>query len=86
MYEVDYLSAFMGLLIGFVFPLVNIVTYRYLNKLSKHNEWYYTLYLGLEAGLFGIFYTGDLFNLFVMLEVLSITAYGSTAFLPSRCF
>ncbi len=84
MYEVDYLGAFMGLLIGFVFPLVNIVTYRYLNKLSKHNEWYYTLYLGLEAGLFGIVYTGDLFNLFVMLEVLSITAYGLTAYLREK--
>lgn len=83
-YEVDYLNALIGLLIGLVFPLVNLVSYRYLEHSSKHNEWYYVLYLGLQAGLLGMTYTGDLFNLFVMLEVVSITAYGLTSYLRER--
>jgi multicomponent Na+:H+ antiporter subunit D len=83
-YEVDYFNSFFGLLIGLVFPLLNIASYHYLERSSKHNEWYYTLYLGLQAGLLGIVYTGDLFNLFVMLEVMSITAYGLTAYLRER--
>ncbi len=83
-YEIDYLNALIGLLIGLVFPLVNIVSYRYLEETTRHNEWYYTLYLGLQAGLLGMTYTGDLFNLFVMLEVTSIAAYGLTAYIRER--
>ncbi len=83
-YEVDSLGALLGLLIGFVFPIVNIASYRYLESTTRHNQWYYVLYMGLEAGLLGITYTGDLFNLFVMLEVTSIAAYGLTAYLRER--
>ncbi len=83
-YEVDYLNALIGVLIGLVFPLVNIASYRYLEESTKHNEWYYVLYLGLQAGLLGMTYTGDLFNLFVMLEVTSIAAYGLTAYIRER--
>lgn len=83
-YEVDILGAFFGVLAGLIFPLINIVSYSYLERSTKHNEWYYALYLGLQAGLLGIIYTGDLFNLFVMLEVMSITAYGLTAYFRER--
>ncbi len=78
-YEVDVLGAFMGVLIGLIFPFINIFSYKYLEEYSGI-EWYYTLYLGLEAGLLGIAYTGDIFNLFVMLEVASIAAYALVAF------
>ncbi len=83
-YEVDFINAFLGFLVGLIFPIVNIVSYSYLEKLTKNNEWYYTIYLGLEAGLLGIAYTGDLFNLFVMLEVMSISAYALTAYLREK--
>lgn len=78
-YEVDLLGAYMGLLIGLIFPVTNAFSYRYLEDYSGI-EWYYTLYLGLEAGLLGIVYTGDVFNLFVMMEVASIASYALTAF------
>ncbi len=78
-YEVDVLGAFMGMLIGLIFPFINLFSYKYLEEYSGI-EWYYTLYLGLEAGLLGISYTGDIFNLFVMLEVASIAAYALIAF------
>ncbi|MEM4700183.1 MAG: proton-conducting transporter membrane subunit, partial [Candidatus Nezhaarchaeales archaeon] len=41
---------------------------------------YYILFLGFEAGMLGCLYTGDFFNLFVMLEVMSVSAYGLVAF------
>lgn len=78
-YEVDLLGAYMGLLVGLIFPVANAFSYRYLEEYSGV-EWYYALYLGLEAGLLGIVYTGDIFNLFVMLEVASIASYALTAF------
>ncbi len=83
-YEIDYLNALIGLLIGLIFPIINIASYNYLEKITKHNEWYYVLYLGLETGLIGMAYTGDLFNLFVMLEVTSITAYALTSYLREK--
>ncbi len=83
-YEVDYLNALIGALIGTVFPLINIASYHYLMNTTRRNEWYYPLFLGLQAGLLGMAYTGDLFNLFVMLEVASITAYGLTAYIRER--
>ncbi len=83
-YEIDYLNAFIALLVGLVFPIVNLASPRYLETVTRHNEWYYVLLLGLEAGLLGMTYTGDLFNLFVMLEVTSIAAYGLTAYLRER--
>ncbi len=84
LYEVDSLGGLMGFLVALIFPLVNLASYGYLEWATKHNHWYYTIFLGLEAGLLGMAYTGDLFNLFVMLEVMSIAAYGLTAYLRER--
>ncbi|MEE4194771.1 MAG: complex I subunit 5 family protein [Anaerolineae bacterium] len=41
---------------------------------------YYPLILLLFAGLLGMFYVGDLFSLFILAEVTTITASGLTAF------
>ncbi len=84
LYEVDSLGGLIGLLVSLIFPLVNLASYGYLEWTTRHNHWYYTIFLGLEAGLLGMAYTGDLFNLFVMLEVMSIAAYGLTAYLRER--
>ncbi|MFN3268699.1 MAG: proton-conducting transporter membrane subunit, partial [Zestosphaera sp.] len=47
-------------------------------------EWLSTLTLILLAGVLGCLYTGDLFNFFVMLEVLSISSYALVAFFRRR--
>ncbi len=78
-YHIDATSAFVGALVGMVFPVVNAFAYRYLER-DKGVEWYLTLYLGLQGGLLGMAYTGDVFNLFVMLEVTSVATYALTAF------
>lgn len=82
-YEVDRFNALLGLIVGMIFFLVAIYSIEYLRD-REGIEWYYTLLLGMEAGILGSLYTGDVFNLFVMLEVTSITAYGLVAFYRSR--
>jgi multicomponent Na+:H+ antiporter subunit D len=77
-YEVDNLNALLGLLTASIMLL--IIAYSALYMQGKRIEWYYTLLLGLETGLLGVLYTGDAFNLFVMVEVTSISLYGLIAF------
>ncbi|WP_456321096.1 proton-conducting transporter transmembrane domain-containing protein, partial [Palaeococcus sp. (in: euryarchaeotes)] len=82
-YEVDKLSALIALLTAGLMFLIAIYSYRYLEH-DEGLEWYYTLYLALEAGLLGVLLTGDAFNLFVMIEVTSIAAYALVMFYRDR--
>jgi len=82
-YEVDRLSALIALVTAGLMFLIAIYSYRYLEH-EEGLEWYYTLYLGLEAGLLGVLLTGDAFNLFVMIEVTSIAAYALVMFYRDR--
>jgi multicomponent Na+:H+ antiporter subunit D len=77
-YEVDKLNALLGLVTGVIMFLIILYSAMYMK--GKRIEWYYTLLLGLETGLLGVLYTGDAFNLFVMVEVTSISLYGLIAF------
>ena len=81
-YEVDLLSATLGLLTAFIMFLITLYSVHYIK--DPGYVWYYTLLLGLEAGLLGCIYTGDVFNLFVMIEVLSISAYALVSYYRSR--
>ncbi len=82
-YEVDRMSALIALVTAALMFLIAVYSYRYLEGESGL-EWYYTLYLGLEAGLLGVLLTGDAFNLFVMIEVTSIAAYALVMFYRDR--
>ena len=82
-YEVDRMSALIALVTATLMFLIAIYSYRYLEGESGL-EWYFTLYLGLEAGLLGVLLTGDAFNLFVMIEVTSIAAYALVMFYRDR--
>jgi len=82
-YEIDGLGSVLGLLVAFDMLLVVIYSWWYMWK-EEGVEWYYTLLLLLETGMLGIVYTGDIFNLFVMIELLAIAAYGLVAFYRSK--
>ncbi|EEB72941.1 proton-conducting transporter membrane subunit [Thermococcus sp. AM4] len=82
-YEVDRMSALITLVTAALMFLIAVYSYRHLEGESGL-EWYYTLYLGLEAGLLGVLLTGDAFNLFVMIEVTSIAAYALVMFYRDR--
>jgi len=81
-YEVDKLGSLLGALVGGVMFLISCYSILYMEPNGV--EWYYTLLLGLEVGFLGIVYTGDAFNLFVMIEVMSISLYGLVAFYRTK--
>ena len=66
-------------LVGFVVALYNI---RFVQE--EPGEKYHMLFLLLVTGAIGMVLTGDLFNLFVFLEITSISAYALTAFIRDR--
>ncbi len=78
-YTVDGLGAVLGLLIGVDMVLIVLYSIWYMRG-EEGVEWYYTLLLLLESAMIGIVYTGDIFNLFVMIELLAISAYGLVGF------
>ena len=82
-YLVDRVSAILVLITAFTMFLVALYSYRYLEHYGGL-AWYYTLYFGLETGLLGVLMTGDVFNLFVMIEVVSVSAYALVMFYRHR--
>lgn len=76
-YVVDYLSSFMLVLVSGLGAIV--LTYAPLSikreiPISKHYLFYST-YLLCMTGLLGMCITGDLFNVFVFLEISSLSSY-----------
>lgn len=82
-FTVDAMSALMQI-IGAITGL-SIVLYSIAGD-RRHTglESYYTLYLLMIAGVMGMVSTGDLFNFFVFLEILSISSAGLIAYRIDR--
>jgi multicomponent Na+:H+ antiporter subunit D len=77
---VDPLSALMMVLIAVVAFLASFSSLKSVEQeLPGREPFFFTLYLILIAGLFGLVLTGDAFNLYVLLEITSITTYGLIA-------
>jgi len=79
-YVLDHLSAFMAVIVTFI-GLISVVYSRrsFLQEVPERIVPLYALVLLLLAGLTGIIVSGDLFNLFVFLEIASLTAYALIA-------
>ncbi|NJE43149.1 proton-conducting transporter membrane subunit [Thermococcus sp. GR6] len=78
-WEVDLFGAIMVFIVAFVSLMAVIYSIGYM----KHDtglDKYYTLILILELGMLGIAITGDLFNFYVFLEIMSIASYALVAF------
>ncbi|MCD6488861.1 MAG: cation:proton antiporter [Desulfurococcales archaeon] len=82
-YEIDSFNAVLGVLTAGIMWFIVLYSVWYSSHMDSY-VWYYTLLLGLETGLLGCLYTGDAFNLFVMIEVLSISAYGLVAYYRNK--
>ncbi len=77
---VDHLSALMLVLISVVALIASFSALKSVaQELSGREYQFFTLYLILIAGLMGLVLTGDAFNLYVLLEITSITTYGLIA-------
>ncbi|MFQ6136350.1 MAG: monovalent cation/H+ antiporter subunit D family protein [Candidatus Hydrothermarchaeales archaeon] len=74
---VDYLGAFVALMVTGIGLLIVIFSVRYAEEMidERNIYLYYALVLLLLAGLTGMVVTGDIFNLFVFLEIASLSSY-----------
>ena len=75
----DGFTAFMLVVVNLVAFLVAIYSISYMTKYTS--KWqFYSLFLLMVGGMNGVIITGDLFNLFVFLEIASIASYALVAF------
>lgn len=75
-HRIDHLNAVMLVLIAFLGFITAVYADKSVVREIKDKTFlFWTLYLLLITGLLGIAVTGDLFNLFVLLEVASLTGY-----------
>ncbi|MBT9164992.1 MAG: Na(+)/H(+) antiporter subunit D [candidate division WS2 bacterium] len=78
-FVVDALGLLVLTMINTVAFIVALYSIPYVKRYTA--SWkYYTLYLLMVAGMNGVAATGDIFNLFVFLEIASIASYGLVAF------
>ncbi len=76
---VDALNGFVTMVVVGIVMLATVYSIEYM----KHDtglSYYYSLLMLMLSGMVGVTLTGDLFNLFVFLEIASIAAYGLVAF------
>ncbi|RLN01636.1 monovalent cation/H+ antiporter subunit D family protein [Haloarcula sp. Atlit-7R] len=72
---VDGLSGAVAVLVA----VVSLGVLAYARQAGPHSGPFYGLYLLLVAGLTGMTVTGDVFNLYVFLEITGLAAYGLVA-------
>jgi multicomponent Na+:H+ antiporter subunit D len=82
-YEIDLFNSLFALFVTFIALLIVIYDSWYSANDPKVHYTFYVLLLGLLGGTLGCIYTGDIFNLFVMVEVLSLAAYALISFYRS---
>ena len=83
--RIDSLNALLLIAIATVAVLVTFFSIRRIGeKNAQKTPYFYILFLLLCLGLFGITIAADAFNLFVLIEVSSLTSYGLIAMGSSR--
>ena len=70
-FEVDAMSIFMGIIVTVVTLAALIYSLHFLKGKTGQGR-FYALMMLLYAGMMGLAFTGDMFNLFVFLEIASI--------------
>jgi multicomponent Na+:H+ antiporter subunit D len=79
-YVIDHLNAFVALIVSIISLLIGIASKRMVEKdFPEKVTLFYCLFLLQITGLLGIVVTGDLFNLYVFLEIASIAGYALIA-------
>ncbi len=76
----DALTALIVLVINIVAFCAMLYSIRYLDRYTTGRWKFYTLFLLLVAGLNGLAISGDLFNMFVFIEISAIASYALVAF------
>ena len=77
-------SGFIVTLISILGFIVWVYSYRFKKVEFDNAQKFYILFLLLITGTIGVVLTGDIFNLFVFLEITAISAFTLTAFYRGR--
>ncbi|HUX58476.1 MAG TPA: proton-conducting transporter membrane subunit [Bacteroidales bacterium] len=80
---VDGLSMTMLIIINLIGFLAGLYSVPYMKKFTGEN-YFFALFSLMVAGMNGVVITGDLFNLFVFLEISVISSYALVAFGSSK--
>jgi multicomponent Na+:H+ antiporter subunit D len=80
-YVVDYLSAFVLVIVSFISFVMSVYAKSSIElELNKDRiTAFYSIYMLFVTGLMGIVITGDIFNLYVFLEISSLAGYALVA-------
>ena len=80
-YVIDYLSIFVVIIVTFIAFMVSIYSKKSIELEIDEGRTpvFYAVYLLFITGLMGIVVTGDIFNLYVFLEITSIAGYALIA-------
>lgn len=82
-FVIDALSVFMLLITAVIFLASNIYSWSYISDRGKESGYYVFLQF-MVAGMSGAFTTGDIFNLFVMFEIVLMSSYALVAFTGTK--
>ena len=75
-YRIDLLNALVLLLVGSIALLNLLASHKNVNmEIPDRSGSFYVVYLLFVVGLLGVVATGDLFNLYVLIEITSLTSY-----------
>lgn len=75
----DGLSLLMLIVVNSVAFLATLYSVSYMKRFTAKSK-FYSLFMLMLAGMNGVVLTGDFFNLFVFLEIASISSYALVAF------
>jgi len=76
---IDGLSRLMLVVVALVTLTATLFSLRYMRRFTSE-ALYYSLFFLMVAGMNGVVLTGDLFNLYVFLEVAAVASYALVAF------
>jgi multicomponent Na+:H+ antiporter subunit D len=80
---IDGFSAFMLVTVNLIAFLIAIYSGPYMERYTSKGK-FFALFLLMVAGMNGVVITGDIFNLFVFLEIASIASFALVAFGTGR--
>jgi multicomponent Na+:H+ antiporter subunit D len=84
--RIDYIGLFVLMTICSISLLIAIFSRRYIHHELEEGKipTYYSLFLLLTASMLGFTATGDIFNMFVFMEILALSSYALVAITARR--
>jgi multicomponent Na+:H+ antiporter subunit D len=75
----DGLSSFMLLIVNLISAIILFYSIKYMQLYTSKSK-FYCLFMLMLAGMNGVILSGDLFNLFVFMEIAAISSYALVSF------